>query len=168
MADLLCVIVGLALGWIFIESTMRMLRSADVRPVPTTLGSRGATPLHYRAFSLLRPRLTSLALREKLVCFRARTKTIKLYDAEPVRDEALRLLDRFVQIADEFAPLFDRADADGRNALQLRLSSSIDILDGALQDILQGNEVSSVRFDELTRFVELRYAPAETYGLASI
>ena len=142
------------------------LTAPSPAPRPLALGARGATPVHYRAFSLLRPRLDSDRGREVLIRFRERAKTIKLQDEEPVRYEALRLLDRFVQIADEFTPLFDRGEADARTALEDRLSDSMEILDGALEDILQGAEVTSARFDQLTRFVEIRYAPGEGYGLS--
>lgn len=139
-------------------------------PVPQTLGARGATPTHYRAFSLLQTRVAGVQASAALFAFRERVKTIKLEDSEVVRNEALQLMDHFVQLIERYVPLHDASEGKERAAFQTKLVASLKRLDEALALILSRSELSTDGFETATRFIELRYAESseDEFHLSSV
>lgn len=140
---------------------------------PATLGSRGATPTHYRAFSLLAVRMTDAASGKALYEFRQRAKTIKLEDSQVVRDQALALLDHFALIADRYAPLHDADDDAMRARRSATMFDAIVKLDDALAAIMASARINSDGFDSAVRFIDIRYDTvagenAVGYGLTSV
>lgn len=139
------------------------------------LGARGATPIHYRAFSVLGVRLKDQASADALAAFRTRVKTIKLQDSQIVRDQALALLDHFASLADQYAPLHDDVETDEAIRMRRRATmfAAVVKLDAALADILASADRSDLEFESAVRFIDLRYetaasADAADYGLTSI
>lgn len=140
---------------------------------PATPGARGATPIHYRAFSVLSVRMTDPASHKALVDFRQRVKTIKLEDSQVVRDQALALLDHFALIADRYAPLHDADDGATRARRSATMLAAIGKLDGALAAIMASAQVDADGFDSAVRFIDIRYDTsagenAVGYGLTSV
>jgi hypothetical protein len=140
---------------------------------PATLGSRGATPTHYRAFSVLAVRMTDVASSKALVAFRERAKTIKLEDSQVVRDQALALLDHFALIADRYAPLHDADDDATRTRRSATMLAAIGKLDDALAAIMASAQINADGFESAVRFIDIRYDTAAGdnavgYGLTSV
>lgn len=152
-------------------------------PAPVPARAIGASPTHYRAFSLLQPRIRS-AVRSgsgreymqdghtTITAFRVRTKAIKDVTDQAVNDAACVVLDTFVKLVDAFVPLWTSAgDTEGllvgeigtgaRVPLKEDLLETVERLDAELTRILTPGEVSRDRFETVQRFVETRYA-AET------
>jgi hypothetical protein len=137
-----------------------------------TIGERGATPRHYRAFSLLAVRCEDVAMRDAMVAFRNRAKLIKLEDDEQVRNEALRVMDHFAFVMDRYAPLHDDTSGDVRVDKAAKMLVTMRRMDDALDAILSSSSTSADGFESAVRFIEIAYDPAaaiaEDYGLTSI
>jgi len=137
------------------------------------LGERGATPLHYRAFSVLAVRCEDVAMRETMVAFRNRAKTIKLQDDPFVRTEALRVMDHFAYVVDRYAAIHDDTSGSTRKDKADRMLVTMRRMDDALEAIMSSATLSADGFDSALRFVETAYDPAAAaavadYGLTSI
>lgn len=132
------------------------------------LGDRGATPTHYRAFSVVQHRLgrANLAILNR---FRETMKTVKLNDSEVVRNEALAILTTFVALVDSYVPLWDAAEpGQAIETLEADFMVKLQDLHASLKATLI--EIPSTdAFETVGRYIETRYAKtAPTYGLASI
>lgn len=144
------------------------------RPMPLLpatkpkLGERGATPMHYRAFSVVQHRLSRLH-HGALKAFRETTKTIKLHDVEGVRDEALAILTTFVALVDAYAPLWDAANpGEEIEALEADFMTKLADLHSSLKTTLTKVQ-STDAFETVGRYIETRYAKTEPmYGLTAI
>lgn len=158
------------------EAAQKMLRAEPamerimpILPAPQPkLGERGATPVHYRAFSVVQHRLGRLhhgALKD----FRETTKTIKLHDVEGVRDEALAILTTFVSLVDAYAPLWDAANpGEEIEALEADFMTKLADLHSCLKTTL-ATVHSTDAFETVGRYIETRYAQTPpTYGLTTV
>lgn len=141
---------------------------AVATPAKAKLGDRGATPAHYRAFSLLQTRTDGARFSEALYSFRLNAKRIKLEEDETIRAEALRLMDSFVLLADEFAPLSDNLAGAELKAVNDAMRDTVLRLDASLDAILDGSTRSTDGFRTAVRFIETRYADEEPNPLSSI
>ena len=136
-------------------------------PKPT-LGDRGATPKHYRAFSLLQTRTNSTRVDDALYSFRLNAKRIKLEEDDAIRAEALRLMDSFVLLAEEFVPLSDNLAGAELRTLNEDMRTAVLRLDASLDAILDGAERSTDGFRTAVRYIETRYADEAPNPLSSI
>lgn len=145
----------------------------------------GATDTHYRAFSLLQPRVTSddssMSLHKSIVAFRDRTKTIRQLRDREVNDSACAVLNTFVALVDAFTPLWDAAGkAEDLRIHQIGTGARVDLrddilgivakLDAELARVLSGESAARDRFETVQRFVDLRYGASSKsdYGLTSV
>lgn len=145
----------------------------------------GATPAHYRAFSLIQPRIINYIDHEQdshpaLAAFRNKAKEIRTLNNEQISDAACGVLDTFVALVDAFVSLWDavgktenlRIFEVGQGArVQLRadMLATIAKLDAELQEILSSETVSHDKFNAVQRFVDMRYGQSkDSYGLNSI
>lgn len=158
---------------------------APAAPVPAP--RMAATPTHYRAFSLLQPRITDddadgwdVRAHKSIVAFRDRAKAIKDLKDPEIAAAACAVLDTFVEAVDAFIPLWDAAGKSeglivfeigegGRVRLHAEILETVAMLDAELARTLSGQSVSRDRFDTVQRYVETRYGgPTETYGLGPV
>ena len=144
------------------------VKSEEPRRTKITLGARGATPAHYRAFSLLQTRTNGARFDQALFSFRENAKRIKFEDDETIRAEALRLMDSFVLLADEFAPLSDNLAGAELKAVNDAMRDTVLRLDASLDGILDGSTRSTDGFRTALRFIETRYADEAPNLLSSI
>ena len=144
----------------------------------------GATPIHYRAFSLLQPRITnderSIGAHKAIVSFREHAKAIRQLNDQQVNDAACAVLDTFVELVDAFTPLWDAAGKaeellvfeigeGARVALHADILETVARLDAELSRVLSGETQSRERFDTVQRYVEIRYGDEpKDYGLSSL
>lgn len=147
------------------------LPDAPAQPAPPRVGTgaAGATPAHYRAFSLLSVRTAGDPRFEKhLAAFRTTAKTIR-DERDPVaRDAALKVLDHFVGVAQAYADAWDDTPEVRRAQLRNKLKPTLLQLHQALKDALaaSNSDVAKALAVE-QRFVEIRYGEdAPNYGLA--
>jgi hypothetical protein len=154
---------------------------APVIPAPRAIG---ASPTHYRAFSLLQPRIISDdrfgGPHKAIAAFRERAKSIKLLKDQQINDAACAVLDTFVELVDAFTPLWDAAGKDdemrlfqigtgARMGLRSDMLETVGKLDAELARVLSGETRSRDRFETVQRFVEIRYGDAkDDYGLAPV
>jgi len=164
-------------------SAPQRLDRMSVTTTPVTRNLGGATPMHYRAFTLLQARLKATAgysaAHPDIVTFRERTKKVKEQADHAVLAGAHRLLDNFVQLVDAFVPVWNAADDDGTLELnetgqgdRARLSEdmlrTVRLLDAELAVILASNPVTSDRFDVMQRYFEARYQRADETPLSPV
>lgn len=131
----------------------------------------GPTRAHYRAFSLLQGRLSTMPHIAVMEGFRDTAKRLKLTKDAHVHAEGFVLLDRFAAIVDEYVPLWKSAAA--RNAKEAReietdLVLRMVILErelGRMIDEEQARTNDRDGFDRMGRFIDKRYAACEQYGL---
>lgn len=142
---------------------------------PKPLG--GATPTHYRAFTLLQARLQKNdtffdSAHPDIVAFRERTKKVKEQDDRLVLAAAHRLLDNFVDLVEAFVPAWNAADDNGelelyeigkgdRSRLRDSMLRTVRLLDAKLAEILASSPATSDRFDVMQRYFEIRYQGAD-------
>jgi hypothetical protein len=155
------------------------------RTTPALAGSLGgATPMHYRAFTLLQARLQKNdtffdGAHPDIVTFRERTKKVKEQTDHAVLAGAHRLLDNFAQLVDAFVPVWNTADNDGmlelyeigqgdRARLREDMLRTVRLLDAELAVILASNPVTSDRFDVMQRYFEARYQRADDTPLSPV
>lgn len=139
-------------------------------PPKVGTGAAGATPVHYRAFSLLSVRTAGDTRFEKhLADFRKTAKTIR-DERDPVaRDAALKVLDHLVGVAQAYADVWHDTPEGRRAQLRNKLKPTLLQLHQALKDALatSNSDVANTLAVE-QRFVEIRYGEDTLdYGLTS-
>lgn len=143
--------------------------------------TKGATPTHNRALSLLAPRiLTDIAngynqTHPAIVGLRKRAKTIKNVPDAQTADAALAVLDTLVTLVDAFIPLWETAGngaltagqigTGDRARLHAEMLETVARLDDELERILTPGDLARNQLDTVKRYVETRYAPTGDYGL---
>lgn len=166
-------------GWTRMESV------EDPRAATLAPRAIGATPTHYRAFSLLQPRIKPdrrmPGAQKAIVSFREHAKEIRQLKTRQVNDAACAVLDTFVQLVDAFIPLWDAAGKaedllvseigeGARVELHAEMLETVARLDAELARVLSGESLSREHFDTVQRYVEIRYGEdaKEGYGLSPV
>lgn len=141
----------------------------------------GALQKHYRAFSLLQPRIVAEAgmgaTHRAIASFRERAKAIRDVSTQEVNDAACAVLDTFVELVEAFVPLWTAAGeaedlrvgeigAGARAGLRDQMLATIAKLEAELVEVLSQETVCRDRFDTVQRYVELRYGEEQDYGLS--